>query len=264
MWEVHADSIPSHMTVAAYLRQETDFELAIAEVIDPELENIVAIRDVPHVQVPSNLSHEFAVAFKEFKSLVWESEVSEASPGVFRNLSLARTGQAVAPIDPYLVEGPARFSGADHLAFVHRSEVARLLGFEALLDQFSLTVGSGRLTVLVPPNPLNQPLVHPHRDTSIFEELRLDICLAVSQGIVLSIEDMDDLSFIQGKCLWMNCSKYKHTLINRHSWLGSRCSVHFSVWPWIEFDHQTRTYRPNRFYGCKHPVQMIIDGDLTR
>ena len=45
MWEVHADSIPSNMTVAAYLRQETDFELAIAEVIDPELENIVAIRD---------------------------------------------------------------------------------------------------------------------------------------------------------------------------------------------------------------------------
>ena len=79
MWEVHADSIPSNMTVAAYLRQETDFELAIAEVIDPELENIVAIRDVPHVLVPSNLSHEFAVAFKEFKSLVWESEVSDAN-----------------------------------------------------------------------------------------------------------------------------------------------------------------------------------------
>lgn len=150
MWEVLADSIPPHMTVAAYLRQETDFELAIAEVIDPELENIVAIRDVPHVQVPSNLPQEFASAFKEFKSLAWESEVSDASPGVFRNLSLARTGQAVMPMDPYLVANPTRFSGADHLAYVHRSEVARLPVFEALLDQFSLTVGSGRLTVLVP------------------------------------------------------------------------------------------------------------------
>lgn len=264
MWSVHADSIPSHMTVAAYLRQETDFELAIAEVIDPELENIVAIRDVPHVQVPSTLSHDFAEAFKKFKASVWQSEVSDASPGMFRNLSLARTGQAVAPIDPYLVDEPTRFSGADHLAFVHRSEVGRLSGFEALFSQFSLTVGSGRLTVLVPPNPLNEALVHPHRDTSIFEELRLDICLAVSPGVVLSFEDVDDLRFIEGKCLWMNCSKYKHTLINRHSWLASRSSVHFSVWPWIEFDHQTRTYRPNKFYGRKHPVQMIIDGDLTR
>jgi hypothetical protein len=82
--------------------------------------------------------------------------------------------------------------------------------------------------------------------------------------VVLSIDGQDDLCFNPGECLWMNCSGYEHTLVNRNSWLGSRCSVHFSVWPWIEFDHPTKIYRPNRFYGCKHPIQMILDGDLTQ
>lgn len=264
MWAVHADSIPSHMTVAAYLRQETDFEAAMAAVSDPALEQLVSIREVPSVVVPSHLERAFAAAFDRFDSLVWESQVSEASPGYFRNLSLAHTWHPVAAMDPYLCQNPMRFSGADHLAFVHRSPVGNYLEIGTLLDQFTLTVGSGRLTVLVPPNPRDKPLVHPHRDTSVFEEIRLDICLAASPGVALSIDGVGDLKFNPGECLWMNCSGYEHTLVNRDSWLGSRCSIHFSVWPWIDFDHQSRTYRPNRFYGRKHPIQMIIDGDLTR
>jgi len=264
MWAVHADSIPNHMTVAAYLRKATDFEKAIEAVSNPELERLVAIRDVPGVQVPSNLEHAFAEAFDRFESLIWESQISAASPGRFRNLSLAHTGHPVKAMDPYLDKDPCRYSGADHLAFVHRSEVGRSQVIGTMLDQFKLTVGSGRLTVLVPPNRRDKPLVYPHRDTSIFEELRMDICLAVSPGVVLSIDGQDDLCFNPGECLWMNCSGYEHTLVNRNSCLGGRCSVHFSVWPWIEFDHLTRTYRPNRFYGCKHPIQMILDGDLTQ
>lgn len=264
MWEVHADSIPSHMTVSAYLRQETDFENAILAISDPTLEQLVAIRAVPGVDVPNQLEHAFAAAFDRFGQQVWDSQVSEASPGYFRNLSLAHTGHPVAAMDPYLCHSPMRFSGADHLAFVHRSPVGCYLEIGAMLDQFTLTVGFGRLTVLVPPNPRDEPLVHPHLDTSVFEEIRLDICLAASPGVALSIDSVGDLKFIPGECLWMNCSGYEHTLVNRNSWLGSRCSMHFSVWPWIEFDHCSRTYRPNRFYGRKHPIQMIFDGDLTR
>lgn len=264
MWTVHADSIPRHMTVSAYLRQVTDFEEAIEAVSDPALERLVAIRQVSGVQVPPHLEHAFAAAFARFESLIWESQISAASPGRFRNLSLAHTGHPVKAMDPYLDKDPCRYSGADHLAFVHRSEVGRFQVIGTMLDQFKLTVGSGRLTVLVPPNRRDKPLVYPHRDTSIFEELRLDICLAVSPGVVLTIDGQDDLCFNPGECLWMNCSGYEHTLVNRNSWLGSRCSVHFSVWPWIEFDHPTKTYRPNRFYGCKHPIQMILDGDLTQ
>lgn len=264
MWVVHENNIPGHMTVAAFLRCETNFEAAIDAVRNPELERLVAVRDVPGVEVPANLDHAFAAAFDRFDHLVWESVVSEASPGLFRNLSLARTGHPVPAMDPYLSENPCRFSGADHLAFVHRSEVGRYLAIEELLDQFALTVGSGRLTVLVPPTPRDEPLVYAHRDASIFEEVRLDICLAVSPDVVLAVNGVGDLRFVPGECLWMNCSGYEHTLVNRHSWFGYRASVHFSVWPWIEFDHGTRTYRPNRFYGKKHPIQMILDGDLTR
>lgn len=75
MWTVHADSIPIHMTVSAYLRRETDFEAAIKAVSDPELERLLAIRDVPGVQVPPNLDHAFAAAFDRFDSLIWESQV---------------------------------------------------------------------------------------------------------------------------------------------------------------------------------------------
>ncbi len=264
MWPVHEDSIPAYMTVAAYLRRHTDFEEAIVAVADPELERTVAIQDVPGVHVPEDLGRSFAAAFECYGSLIWLSETSEASPGVFRNLSLTRSGHLVAPMDPYLSQDHCRHSGADYLAFVHRSEVGRVMGIGALLDQFKLTIGAGRLTVLVPPNPRDIPLVHPHRDASIFEELRLDICLSVTPGLVLEVQGVGDLAFQQGQCMWMNCSGYEHTLVNRGGWLGSRCSIHFSVWPWIEFDHQNRTYRPNRFYGRKHPIQMILDGDLTR
>ena len=264
MWAVHEDSIPEHMTVAAYLRAHTDFEDAIQSAADQELERELVIRDVAGVQVPSDLASSFAAAFDRFGPLVWASVISEASPGVFRNLSLAYSGHPVPPMDPYAAQEHRRHSGADYLSFVHRSDAGKFLSIGTLLDQFTLTVGAGRLTVLVPPHPRNVALVHPHRDASFFEELRLDICLSATPGLVLAVQGAGDLAFTPGQCMWLNCSGYEHTLVNRQGSLGSRCSIHFSVWPWIEFDHQSRTYRPNRFYGEKHPIQMILDGDLTR
>ncbi len=264
MWVVHEDSIPEHITVSAYLRAYTDFEDAIRAIADPELEREVVIRDVAGVQVPGDLAHSFAGAFDRFGPLVWEAEIRKGSPGVFRNLSLAHSGYPVPPIDPYTAQEHRRHSGADYLSFVHRSDAGQFMSIGTLLDQFTLTVGAGRLTVLVPPQQRDVALVHPHRDASIFEELRLDICLSVAPGLVLEVQGAGDLEFIAGQCMWLNCSGYEHTLVNRQGWLGSRCSIHFSVWPWIEFDHQSRTYRPSRFYGNKHPIQMILDGDLTR
>ncbi len=264
MWAVHQDSIPKDTTVAAYLRRHTDFTEAIQAVADPRLEQTVVIRDVPGVHVPVDLEQSFAAAFDRFVPLIWVSEASNASPGVFRNLTLAWCGRPVPPMDPYTAQDHRRYSGADYLSFVHRSEVGSFMAIGTLLDQFTLTVGAGRLTVLVPPHPKGVPLVHPHRDASIFEELRLDICLSASPGLALDVQGSGDVTFTPGQCIWLNCSGYEHTLVNRRGWLGSRCSVHFSVWPWIEFDHESRTYRPNQFYGRKHPIAMILDGDLTR
>jgi hypothetical protein len=73
MWAVHEDRIPGHMTVAAFLRLETDFEAAIDAVRNSELERLVAVRGVPGVEVPINLDHAFATAFDRFDHLVWES-----------------------------------------------------------------------------------------------------------------------------------------------------------------------------------------------
>lgn len=264
MWAVHEDRIPQDMTVAAYLRRHTDFTEAIQAMADPRLEQTVTIRDVPGVHVPGDLEQSFAAAFDRFDSRIWASEASNASPGVFRNLSLAWSGRPVTPMDPYTAQNHQRYSGADYLSFVHRSEVGSFMSIGTLLDQFTLTVGAGRLTVLVPPHPKGVPLVYPHRDASIFEELRLDICLSASPGLALDVQGAGDVTFTSGQCMWLNCSGYEHTLVNRQGWLGSRCSVHFSVWPWIEFDHGSRTYRPNQFFGRKHPIAMILDGDLTR
>lgn len=151
MWAVHEDSIPTDTTVAAYLRRHTDFAEAIQAVADPRLEQTVVIRDVPGVYVPVDLEQSFAAAFDRFDSWIWTSEASNASPGVFRNLSLAWSGRPVPPMDPYTAHDHRRFSAADYLAFVHRSEVGFFMTIGTLLDQFTLTVGAGRLTVLVPP-----------------------------------------------------------------------------------------------------------------
>lgn len=104
MWVVHEDHIPGHMTVADFLRFETDFEAAIDAVRNPELERLVAVRDVPGVEVPANLDHAFAAAFDRFDHLVWESVVSEArelpqpDPALliqFQNIAGIDAGEAV-------------------------------------------------------------------------------------------------------------------------------------------------------------------------
>jgi len=133
MWAVHEDRIPQDMTVAAYLRRHTDFTEAIQAMADPRLEQTVTIRDVPGVHVPGDLEPSFAAAFARFDSRIWASEASNASPGVFRNLSLAWSGRPVTPMDPYTRTEPSAVqrSGLPFLCssqrggglYVHRNAV---------------------------------------------------------------------------------------------------------------------------------------------
>ena len=86
MWAVHADSIPSHMTVATYLRRTTDFEEAIKAVSNPELEYLVAIRDVPGVVVPSSLDHwpTRGIPLRRWTPICARTHVGTAVPTIWR------------------------------------------------------------------------------------------------------------------------------------------------------------------------------------
>jgi hypothetical protein len=42
----------------------------------------------------------------------------------------------------------------------------------------------------------------------------------------------------------------------------SRINYILAVNPWFDFNYEEQCWEQNEFYGEKHPVDMVIDGDV--
>ena len=111
-----------------------------------------------------------------------------------------------------------------------------------------------------------------HKDETVFENLRINIHVTDSDAHRIQIMREDRMPLN----MWDSAlTEHKFEVGFAHSWdtnmphracaIGmpdhDRAAIVYGVSPWFDYD-QTKGWTPNEFFGRKHPLQMLLDGDV--
>lgn len=102
-----------------------------------------------------------------------------------------------------------------------------------------------------------------HRDENIFHELRLILPVLVDdyEQFGLHIENNGDHCF-EPNTIYHFDNSIPHSATCYQFNGKRRINIIVAVSPWFDFDLNTKLWKPNQFLGNKHPLDMLIDGDI--
>lgn len=111
-----------------------------------------------------------------------------------------------------------------------------------------------------------------HKDETVFENLRVNIHVTDSDAHRIQIMREDRMPLN----MWDSAlAEHKFEVGFAYSWdtnmphracaIGmpshDRAAIVYGVSPWFDYD-ETSGWVPNEFFGKKHPLQMLVDGDV--
>jgi hypothetical protein len=102
-----------------------------------------------------------------------------------------------------------------------------------------------------------------HRDESWFYELRINLSLENhNDAYGIEIENYGQKSFTPGNWYVWDTYATHRPYVNQAMPGKSRINYILAVNPWFDFNYEEQCWEQNEFYGEKHPVDMVIDGDV--
>ena len=102
-----------------------------------------------------------------------------------------------------------------------------------------------------------------HRDESWFYELRLNLSLENhNDSYGIEIENHGQTSFTPGNWYVWDTYNTHRPYVNQKMPGKSRINYILAVNPWFDFIEEEQCWIQNEFYGEKHPVDMVVDGDV--
>ena len=102
-----------------------------------------------------------------------------------------------------------------------------------------------------------------HTDDSWFYELRLILNLTNEKDEYgIAIKDNGEQKYIPGEWHCFNTGIAHCPTINQSMPGAERINYICAVNPWFDWIEEERCWVQNEFYGKKHPVDMVIDGDV--
>lgn len=112
-----------------------------------------------------------------------------------------------------------------------------------------------------------------HKDETVFENLRVNIHVTDSDSHRIQImkEDRMPLNMWDSEMVehrfevgfgysWDTNMPHRACAIGRPR--HDRAAIIYGVSPWFDYDRETDSWMPNEFFGKKHPLQMLLDGDV--
>jgi hypothetical protein len=102
-----------------------------------------------------------------------------------------------------------------------------------------------------------------HTDESWFYELRLNLSLNnIENAFGIEIENFGRKSFEPGTWYMWDTGILHRPYIEHKVPNFSRTNYVLAVNPWFDYDLKNDCWIQNEFFGEKHPVDMVIDGDV--
>jgi hypothetical protein len=100
-----------------------------------------------------------------------------------------------------------------------------------------------------------------HRDEPVFVNLRLNIPLRTDSTYFLQLENQQPIHLDVGHAYTWN-THVSHQVFSSMPSSIKRIHLVLGFSPWWDFIESERAWVKNRFYGEKHPFDMLIEGDV--
>lgn len=130
-----------------------------------------------------------------------------------------------------------------------------------LLAQIKPTIVRSRISTLVAKDFPDDPKVGWHRDESIFINLRLNIPLTTSKEFYFQMENKDPYNLKVGN-LYTWDTNVAHKVFSTEKTDNTRTHLVIGCSPWFDYDPIEKTWATNKFFGVKHPFDMLLEGDI--
>ena len=100
-----------------------------------------------------------------------------------------------------------------------------------------------------------------HKDEIIWQNLRINIPVTTSDVMKFQFENKDPVHLDLGWAYSFD-SHVSHRVFSAAQDDCKRIHLVLGFSPWFDYDETERAWYPNKYFGRKHPFDMLIDGDV--
>jgi hypothetical protein len=100
-----------------------------------------------------------------------------------------------------------------------------------------------------------------HKDESVFENLRINIPITTDQDCLFQIQGKDAVHLPYGH-LYTWDTNIAHRVFANAVKPATRIHVVLGLSPWFTYNAADDSWNTNEFFGKKHPIDMLVDGEL--
>lgn len=132
-----------------------------------------------------------------------------------------------------------------------------------LISQFKTTLIRSRIGIVEAKhtNMSNVAEQGWHKDESVFENLRINIPITTDQDCLFQIQGKDAVHLPYGHMYTWD-TNIPHRVFANAVKPATRIHIVLGFSPWFTYNSADDSWNTNEFFGKKHPIDMLIDGDL--
>ena len=167
------------------------------------------------------------------------------------------------------VETPMKNTYSDTYSFNQLTPAAKYKSIGNITSKFKRRIVRSRLATLntfkgeqYTGNHLKEVLWH--RDCSWFRELRFNISITTEKNnhTIQLIDDNGPAYEYEPGHAYVWDTDIPHVQHAKKTTDFDRINLIYAVSPWFDYDDKTDTWYPNEFCQKKHPLDMLLDGDV--
>jgi hypothetical protein len=283
-------TVPPHSTIIQFIKEHSDFVDACRSVGSPRSAGLsgVAIPSVLFAGIKAAAEE----AITQYGLHGWLSSEGRESGGSYRSLSLTFNPDLVDPgiedvhqstlgtsanrSDEFYFGSTQRIPNLKHsyfdtYGFRQQTPASKIGMLGQFMSECGISLVRSRLSVLTGGDDADRSFKFGwHRDESVFENLRINIPITTHPNYRLQIEHeqlepnpdsahMTTHHLESGQAYSFDTHK-PHRAFSVGPCDVRRIHLVLGFSPWLSYDAAEDGWKPNKFYGRVHPLDMLCDG----
>lgn len=279
-WKISLADVPNSVPVHQYIFEKTDFLVQTKKFKNCFPQNYLKTNiQFDIFQLSKDISHGIdlygSYPFNYFNKKRDDSYLStslnynsQSIDKVSNNPHQGTLGSTIGShksTDGYINNQLGKNTYNDTLSFVEKTPLAKYESIDAFLNGLKRTMIRSRISILMGENKSTQDISYGwHNDELIFLNLRVNIPIQSTDNYFIQIlnnphleqADISEFNLEVGNAYAYDTYKY-HRACSKKIEVKPRINLILGVSPWFDYNHDTKEWISNEFYGELHPFEML-------
>jgi len=158
--------------------------------------------------------------------------------------------------------GVLKNSYVDGCSFTEFTPAAKIGYMGKFLEEMNKNVTITRSRLGIVKGHKTSTDIEYHVDAELFELTRLNIPVSGDNNFLFEVQGKKPYCLELGKAYSWN-TEWPHRVYCKEPTTMDRANMVIGWSPWLTYNKEERYWYTNKFFGKKHPFDMLIDGDVT-